>query len=249
MSKGAYLEYECYDARGRSQGRAVVKIRGWADPEKGLLEADHLAASDGYYQYYGESELSKGAVGRGCNVHLHRGDRRELVHLERWRMINPLLMKEVEYLRKIAEVCMREHVVNFAPRVPEPVLPPRGGDIDASGIDKAVAEAAADDADYEGRERRTEEGRLQVVPQASRRGSVGALLEERARRQTEGTRRKEAERKGRRKARSRSVSERRKRSRGRSRTWKRRRDSRSPESSRSSGFCEPSSGGRASCGG
>ncbi|CAJ1461453.1 unnamed protein product [Effrenium voratum] len=173
MSKGAYLEYECYDARGRSQGRAVVKIRGWADPEKGLLEADHLAASDGYYQYYGESELSKGkalyhicgGARRGCNVHLHRGDRRELVHLERWRMINPLLMKEVEYLRRIAEVCMREHVVNFAPRVPEPVLPPRGGDIDASGIDKAVAEAAADDADYEGGERRTEEGRLQVVPQ------------------------------------------------------------------------------------
>ena len=94
------MEYECYDDRGRSQGRAIIELVEWEDMARGLFLAVHLVASDEYYEYYAQDRLNDGKgvyhicgdERRGCVVRLGRQDRRELVHLEKWRLMSPVLM-------------------------------------------------------------------------------------------------------------------------------------------------------------
>jgi hypothetical protein len=64
MSKGAILEYECVDNRGREQGLALVRLLDWEDHAQGILKAEHLVASDGYYEWYAprNSRKEKGCI-------------------------------------------------------------------------------------------------------------------------------------------------------------------------------------------
>eukprot|EP00435_Cladocopium_sp_Y103_P045195 s780_g12.t3 len=110
MSRNSVVEYECYDGRGRRQGKACVRLIDWEDHAKEILRGAHLCASDGYYQWYASQELGEGqglyhictSKRKECAVRLGRGDRRELVHLEKWRMTNPLVMAEHDYSRAVA---------------------------------------------------------------------------------------------------------------------------------------------------
>ena len=135
MTKGGFLEYECYNDQKKPQGRAVVLLNDWEDYANGIFRAEHLRASDEYYEWYGQNKLKHdqgvyhlcSSKLKDCTVRLGRGDRRELVHIQRWRMVNPLVMAENEYMRTLAVQVAKDWVDNFRPvhKVPEPPgLPP-----------------------------------------------------------------------------------------------------------------------------
>lgn len=129
LCEGRLIEYQCYDVRHRPQGLAVIELLGWADEEKRLLKAVHLAASDEYYQWYGENSLvvdecvyhlcDKGH--RGCGFRGNRHDGRQVIHLDRWRAVNAGLLEGQVYSHDVAVSRMRT-VVNKV--VPHPVSPP-----------------------------------------------------------------------------------------------------------------------------
>lgn len=249
MSQSSILEYECYDARGRPQGKAIVRLVDWDDFASGTLKAEHLCASDEYYEWYGQHELAGGkAVYRLCSskrtecmARLGRGDRREMIHLERWRMTNPLVMLEHEYSKEVAMKAINNWVNNFTPKVPEPPNPPEppGGarGSDHTGLDKAVESAGlAAEVEKEKPARRVAEAKTVQQP----RGSVGALLEKKAAERRAAFQEKEQERKRGRTDRGRSRSRGRRRRHGkRSSSEDRGGSGQSSESSRS--FREPSS--------
>eukprot|EP00435_Cladocopium_sp_Y103_P069810 s1270_g34.t1 len=159
MTKDALVEYECYNDQRRPQGRAVMVLRDWEDYAKGILVADHLKASDPYYEWYGNEKLKNGggvyhlcdlcgSKLKDCPMRLSRADRREMVHVQRWRMVNPLIMAENEYMKPLAVELVRDWVHGFVPaeRVPEPAVgrapgPPGGGGGDHTGLDRAAEEA------------------------------------------------------------------------------------------------------------
>ena len=50
---GKYVEYQCYDNTWQPQGRAALQLLAWEDESEALFTADHILASDEYYDYYG----------------------------------------------------------------------------------------------------------------------------------------------------------------------------------------------------
>lgn len=130
MVKGGLLEYECYDDRKKPQGRALLCLSDWESFPDGLLQGAHLAASDPYYEWYAQQRLKDGKClyhlcadeSSKCKFKLARGDRREVVHIQKWRLVNPLAMMENEYMRKLALELVKRLVEDFVPaaRVPEP---------------------------------------------------------------------------------------------------------------------------------
>ena len=50
-------EYECYDARWQSQGRAIITLKDWEDRENCLFTGSHGPASDGYYSWFAEHQM------------------------------------------------------------------------------------------------------------------------------------------------------------------------------------------------
>eukprot|EP00435_Cladocopium_sp_Y103_P048232 s510_g14.t1 len=225
MTRGGLMEYECYNDQRRPQGRAVVVLNDWEDYAAGLVVADHLKASDPYYQWYAEQKLKGDQCAyhmcssklRDCAFRVGRGDRREIVHVQRWRIVNPLVMMENEYMRPLGLEIVQDFVRRFTPaeRVPEPGNPPgprgpdgpRGGD--DTGLDKALEAAQAEAL---GGQKEPVEGAKQDLPvRLEAKGSVAALLEKRAAEHREAKRAKDAEEKRKRRERGRSRSKRRKR--------------------------------------
>ena len=255
------MEYECYDDEKRPQGRALVMLRDWESFPDGLVQATHLASSDEYYEWYARQTLKEDKClyqlcqekHADCRVRLARGDRRELVHVQRWRLVSPLVMAESEYLKVLAIKLMKEWVDSFVPiaRVPEPpgLPPPEGpsgpggkGGGDHTGLDRIAREAAQaekleEDRKGDGRKSRAE---AQGIP----RGSVGLMLERKAAERREHQESKEKERKGhrRRKSRSRSRGRRRKRNKKTSES-SRSKSGKSSSSQSSEGFQVPSTRG------
>ena len=236
MASGGYLEYECYDEDGRGQGRAIICLSEWIDGEAGLFGARHVAASDEYYAWYAEQELGVDQAAyhlctgprAGCRYAQPRNSRREVVHLERWRLINPLLMAEIAYAGEAAVAEMRDWVQAFVPKPVEAETAPH------SGLDQALADAAAG-AEVAAAESPPVVAREQpkAVPA---KGSVGALLRGRAEQRREQREDKEGhprERRRRRRSRSRQREK-----RSRSRRGSRERSS-SKSSKSSQGFQEP----------
>ena len=224
MSRDAILEYDCVDDRGRDQGQAWVRLLDWEDFSRGLLRAEHLVASDGYYEWYGSHELAGGkgvyhicSNPRGqCAERLGRSDRRQLIHMHRWRMTSPLVMMESAYAKPVALKAMENWVNNFQARVPSPSRPPAppgaGGGNDTTGLDKEVE--AAEEADEPGKKKATVKKApvAEEVSEKTPRGSVGAVLERKAAERRETMRAREIEKKrARERARSRSRGRRRKR--------------------------------------
>ena len=143
------LEYECYDAQWRSQGRAVVTLRDWEDKEKCLFTGSHGPSSDGYYAWYAEHQmgLENGlyhvcdCAGARCKVRKPRGDNRELIHVDRWRLLTPLAMVETEYLRDMG-IKMGEGLLAGAAREKKATAPRLGSGLDALlEADPGLAEA------------------------------------------------------------------------------------------------------------
>ena len=258
MIKGGYVEYECYDDRGRSQGRAIIELVEWEDMARGLFLAVHLVASDEYYEYYARNSLNDGkgvyhvcgSERRSCAIRLGRQDRRELVHLEKWRLMSPVLMMESPYSKELGLRLVRKWVEDFTPvvAVPEPALPPAprlpggAGGGGQTGLDKAAAEAlkelTRDDRPSEEVEEKVKGQRKEGIPK----GSVGALLQRRAAEARDFQREKDKERKNRR-TRRRSRSRGRRRDRARSPSKGKSRSEGSGTSETSQGFQKPSSRG------
>ena len=132
LCEGWLIEYQCYDIRHRAQGHAVIELLGWADQEARLLKGVHLAASDGYYEWYAEHSLSvDGCVyhlcekdHRSCGYRGNRRDRRIIIHLDKWRAVNAGILEGQSYSHDVAVSRMRTAVSKM---VPHPIGPPAPG--------------------------------------------------------------------------------------------------------------------------
>ena len=253
MNRDGIMEYECYDARGRAQGKAIIRLLDWDDYALGTLRGVHLRASDPYYDWYAQHELQEGkgiyhlcgSKRSQCTARLGRGDRREMVHLERWRMTNPMVMLEHDYSKEVALMAVNNWVSNFAAKVPEPPNPPgppggaRGAD--PTGLDKALAEAGeAEEEDQVEKRKKNEGGRPEVHPK----GLVGLMLERKAAERRAALADKERQDQRRRPDRGRSRSRgRRRRRRKRSSSPGEKGHERSDSSGSSRSFREPSTRG------
>eukprot|EP00438_Fugacium_kawagutii_P016522 Skav222460 [mRNA] locus=scaffold3319:167084:173482:+ [translate_table: standard] len=226
MVKGNFVEYQCYQSNGALQGKAIIQLKAWENFDEGILTADHVVASDPYYEWYGSHDLSGGQavyhVCRSkhtqCRCRLPRGDRREIVHMDRWRCVNPSVMLENGYSTAKAMEVLEKMVKDFQPRVPEPAAPPQaaphgppvGGD--ATGVDRALDQLGTGrGAEIPGRSGGDPqgEGKAKGFP----RGTVGAVLMKRA----EAQRQALVEKQRKDKDRGRSRSRRRKKDRDRRR--------------------------------
>ena len=145
MESGRYVEYACYDDRGNPQGRAIIKLQSWEDQLQGLLTAEHGEASDEYYQWYADNKLATGAVyhicsgeHKRCRMKLARGDKREMVHLDHWRLLSPAAMMHAAYLQPLGERLGRKQLEAKAhAKVAAPVVDHPGG----TGLEAAVEAA------------------------------------------------------------------------------------------------------------
>ena len=221
MSPGRMVEYECYDQRWRSQGKAIIELVSFEDERENTVRAIHLAASDGYYGYYADEKLRVDNVvyhlccteAKKCTFRLPRGDRRELVHLARWRMVNPGGLLLEGWTKDVAMAAIREAVEKFTPPPVAPIAPVVApAAVGGSGLDEALAAEAAGGGDR--RDRREERSKRGREAEKKARGSVGQLLQEKARVMAE-------------KAETERQQSRRKRKRERSRDDRRRIDKRS----------------------
>ncbi len=109
--------------------------------------ARHKGATDGYYEWYGQNELKEEAclyhmcLSRAprCKTRLPRGDRRILIHVDRWRMLTPEVMVGVPYLKE-AGVKLGEEALDLVAtekaKAPASGVPPG-----TAGLDAALAEA------------------------------------------------------------------------------------------------------------
>ena len=228
LGKGCVMEYECYDWNGRAQGKACLRVEDWSDAGRGFLVGDHLIASDGCYEWYGQQYLKDGkglyhlcsGDRTKCKAKLPRGDGTELVHISRWRLANILMMHDMEYARKKAMDGIISFVDGWTPRVPEPAgAPPPKEKPEAladQGTKKDRPEAACDPtalgqdlekAKQAAKEREPQEivaGDGKKVFPNEPRGSVGTLLEKKAAERREELRQKEKERRKKSRGRSRS---------------------------------------------
>lgn len=174
----------------RGQGVALVEISDYEDERKRLVLGRHVVASDEYYEWYARDRLiSEKSVyhlcdcpGRRCTTKLTSRDRRELVHIPRWRIVNTGMMLNEGYSREAGLSRLREGVRRF---VPHPVLPPVPPvrDERGTGIDGVVEGLGTIDAEAGPKRGRSEERRKEKErksPRRSPRGSVGKLLRDKA---------------------------------------------------------------------
>eukprot|EP00438_Fugacium_kawagutii_P004694 Skav217774 [mRNA] locus=scaffold1782:124:5579:+ [translate_table: standard] len=146
FEQNRWLEYECYDSRWQTQGRGAIRLDQWEDKGRGLFTGHHGPSSDGYYDYYVQNQMGPdnglyhicdGDASR-CRVKKARGDSRELVHIDKWRLLSPMSMLNIGYL---AQLGVKEGEEALADKARErkqamPAAP-------ATGLDAAVAAAAA----------------------------------------------------------------------------------------------------------
>ena len=139
FESGRLIEYHCYDDHGNNQGRGVLKLLNWEDASEGLFQAEHGLASDQYYDWYAQHELSKGSLyhvcqgsAKSCRRRLPRGDRRILIHVDRWRLLTPQVMLDQPYLKEQAALLGRAAIEERA-KAAGPIVP---GD---TGLDAALA--------------------------------------------------------------------------------------------------------------
>lgn len=123
LGEGRVVEYRCFDAPKKEQGMAVFEVAGVSDETKHLLKGIHLSASDEYYQWYGEHDLTIdntvyhvcSSSLAGCAFKLPRRDRRELIHLDQWRLVNPAILVSQDYSRDVGLARIRSAVMKFVP--------------------------------------------------------------------------------------------------------------------------------------
>ena len=99
------LEYQCYDVSWQPQGRGVIALQEWDDRDQCLFTGLHGPASDGYYQYYVDKDMGRSnglyhicdCKASRCKVRKGRADRRELIHIDKWRLQTPSSMFDSPY--------------------------------------------------------------------------------------------------------------------------------------------------------
>ena len=155
MVVGRLLEYRCYDNRGRDQGKAIIRILGWDGSMimSTSIKAQHVVASDGYYEWYAQNTLKEEktvyhvcpTTRKKCKEGLPKGDRRTLIHLMQWRMVNPMMMNEMDYAKASGLKVVQEWVKDFTPAPLEtPAAPPaETAPIGGVGLDEALKQAQA----------------------------------------------------------------------------------------------------------
>ena len=87
----------------------MLKLQSWE--EEGVLTGSHGECSDPYYQWYADHDIrDRGAVyhvctGKHstCRFKLPRGDRRIVIHLDRWRLLSPAIMIRSDYMKEKGE--------------------------------------------------------------------------------------------------------------------------------------------------
>ena len=193
MEAGRLMEYDCYDDHGDPQGTAYMELVSWEDKTEGLFVAKHMGATDGYYAWYGENELKEGAclyhmcLGRAprCKTRLPRGDRRILIHVDRWRMLTPENMVMVPYMKE-AGVRLGEQALEAMAREKEKRIPPDAGPAGLSGLDAALRDAGVPPLppERDDKKRRDEREKRARSPRSRSRGGgksgVGRFLREQA---------------------------------------------------------------------
>eukprot|EP00435_Cladocopium_sp_Y103_P043576 s1827_g12.t1 len=142
FEKDRMIEYQCYDDEWNEQGRGVLNLVQWEDPNESLFLAVHGKASDDYYDWYVKNELSMGAlyhvcdcVASRCKKRKARGDHRAFIHVDKWRMLTPQAMVETPYLKSEGESLGRAALEERA-RLKAPQVPGN------TGLDAALAEPA-----------------------------------------------------------------------------------------------------------
>ena len=180
---GRVLEYSCFDSRWKSQGVALMEIKDFEDEKKRFVMGRHLKASDEYYEWYAGERLEEDRCvyhlcegpGRRCAAKLTSRDRRELVHMPRWRVVNSGMMLNENYSKDVGLSRLREGVRRF---VPHPVLPPapplreeRG-----TGLDGVVENLGEDDDERIPRREKVGPRRKGREADVKPRGSVASLL-------------------------------------------------------------------------
>ena len=173
---GRYVEFQCYDHQFKEQGKALVKLLSWEDADGGWFNAEHISASDPYYEYYAQKEATKGMIfhlceGKAnvCKKKLARGDRREVIHVDQWRLMSPQTMVETLYLRDLGKQLGRQVLDQTLADAQRPVLP-------GTGLDAALL-GARDPPEAVGRGREKE----RKSPEAERRRSRSAKKHKRLR--------------------------------------------------------------------
>ena len=187
MGAGRILEYTCFDGSWRGQGVALMEISDYEDERKRLVLGRHVAASDEYYEWYAGERLGSDRCvyhlcdcpGRRCRVKLTSRDRRELVHIPRWRIVNAGMMLNEGYSHEAGMARLREGVRRF---VPHPVLPPapplreeRG-----TGLDGVVEALRVEEKEEKPRRSRSTQGKRPKEREPTPKGSVGKMLREKA---------------------------------------------------------------------
>ena len=92
---------------------------------------------------------------KDCSVRIGRGDRRELVHVQRWRLVSPLIMVENEYIKSLGLQLVREWVENFHPAQRVPPRHPRGGVRDDTGLENVAEVRDGQELGAEGEDKPT----------------------------------------------------------------------------------------------
>ena len=177
------LEYECYDTSWRPQGRGVVALKDWEDQEKCLFLGVHGPSSDGYYDYFVNRDMGPenglyhvcDCEAARCRVRKARGDRRELIHVDRWRLQTPATMMESPYLARLGAE-LGEKALSATAREKKAAAP-IGSGLDAALLGEAGPGGEEMEADKRSRKRsRSPRGEQ---------GSMGRYLTQQAMKQGE----------------------------------------------------------------
>lgn len=184
FERGRLLEYHCRDNDGRPQGKAAVELISWVSQEEGFFCGAHVKASDGYYQWYAEHSLREpdecayhlcGGDPTRCRARPKRGDRREIVHIGLWRLLNPHAMVQTPV--RLGKQALEDAAAAVAPGG---AGPPGGSPPAGAGLDAVLAEAPPEPVlpPGEKREKKPRKSRSRSRHRTSR--GVAGYLRERA---------------------------------------------------------------------
>ena len=154
MEEGRFIEYCCLDGRGQPQGRGMVKLMKWEAEDDCLFVGEHGPSSDEYYDWYVNNTGRSGFLyhvcpcqASKCKVKKARGDARELIHVEKWRLLTPKLMVHQKYLEKDGLKYGEDELVKMARDLKGPA--PHGTGLDAAHLALAAG-AGKDDSGEKG---------------------------------------------------------------------------------------------------
>ena len=159
MQSGRYIEYDCYDNSWNQQGRGAIKLGSWLEFNQGLFTGEHGPSSDGYYEWFVSESMGKddgayhicsGPASR-CRVRLPRGDRRQLIHIDRWRMLTPFAMLNTAYLTALGKSLGEQVLAEYVDKPAEEAPPGPVGD---SGLAQALEESIREAEEEEKKRKR-----------------------------------------------------------------------------------------------